>query len=117
MATESVSMLKGTVDLLIMRALAARTTHGYGVMRWIEEATGATLQVDEGSLYPALYRLEDRGCLASEWGVSENNRRARFYRLTTKGRTQLKAETGEFLRFARAMVRALEVPAPATPRG
>jgi transcriptional regulator len=111
MAGDSVPLLKGTVDLLIMQALAHRGTHGYGVMRWIEEATGATLQVDEGSLYPALYRLEDRGWVASDWGVSENNRRARFYRLTPKGRTQLKAETGEFLRFARAMFRALEVPA------
>ncbi len=111
MAGDSVPLLKGSVDLLIMQALAARVTHGYGVMRWIEEATGAELQVDEGSLYPALYRLEDRGWLVSEWGVSENNRRARFYRLTPKGRTQLKAETGEFLRFARAMFLALEVQA------
>lgn len=110
MADVSVPMLKGTVDLLIMQALASRATHGYGVMRWIEEATGATLQVDEGSLYPSLYRLEDRGWVVSEWGLSENNRRARFYRLTPKGRTQLKTETGEFLRFARAMFRALEVP-------
>ncbi len=110
MASDVVPMLKGTVDLLIMQALAARGTHGYGVMRWIEEATGATLQVDEGSLYPSLYRLEDRGWLVSEWGTSENNRRARFYRLTPKGRIQLKTETGEFLRFARAMFRAPEVP-------
>jgi len=110
MADETVPLLKGTVDLLIMRALAAGVTHGYGVMRWIEEATGTTIQVDEGSLYPALYRLEDRGWLSSEWGVSENNRRARFYRLTPKGRAQLKTETGEFLRFARAMFRALDVP-------
>jgi PadR family transcriptional regulator, regulatory protein PadR len=110
MADGSVPLLKGTVDLLIMRALAARPTHGYGVMRWIEEATGATLQVDEGSLYPALYRLEDRGWVISEWGTSENNRRARFYRLTPKGRTQLKTDSGEFVRFARAMFLALEVP-------
>ncbi len=110
MLNDSAPLLKGTVDLLIMQALVARATHGYGVMRWIEEATGSTLQLDEGSLYPALYRLEDRGWLASEWGVSENNRRARFYRITPKGRTQLKAETGEFVRFARAMFRALQVP-------
>lgn len=110
MAADPTPMLKGTVDLLIMQALAAaQSTHGYGVMRWIEQATGATLQVDEGSLYPALYRLEDRGWVISEWGVSENNRRARFYRLTPKGRTQLKAETSEFLRFARAMFLALDV--------
>lgn len=111
MASDTVPVLKGTVDLLIMQALASRSTHGYGVMRWIEEATGAALQVDEGSLYPSLYRLEDRGWVVSEWGVSENNRRARFYRLTPKGRTQLKTETTEFLRFARAMFLALEVPA------
>ncbi len=111
MAADRVPVLKGTLDLLILQALAARATHGYGVMRWIEEATGAALQIDEGSLYPALYRLEDRGWVASEWGTSEHNRRARYYRLTPRGRTQLKAETGEFLRFARAMCRALDVPA------
>lgn len=110
MAADSVPLLKGSVDLLIMQALAARATHGYGVMRWIEEATGAALQVDEGSLYPALYRLEDRGLVSSELGISENNRRARFYRLTPKGRTHLRNETGEFVRFARAMFLALEVP-------
>jgi transcriptional regulator len=110
MAGDTVRLLKGTVDLLMLQALAAAPTHGYGVMRWIEEATGSAIQVDEGSLYPSLYRLEDRGWLVSDWGVSENNRRARFYRLTAKGRAQLKAETGEFLRFARAMFRALDVP-------
>lgn len=110
MANDPVALLKGAVDLLTLQALSSRATHGYGVMRWIEEATGATIQIDEGSLYPALYRLEDRGWVASDWGVSENNRRARFYRLTPKGRVQLKAETGEFLRFARAMLQALEVP-------
>jgi transcriptional regulator len=94
----------------MLQALAAGPTHGYGVMLWIEEATGSAIQVDEGSMYPSLYRLEDRGWLVSEWGVSENNRRARFYRLTPKGRIQLKAETGEFVRFARAMFRALDVP-------
>ncbi|MEO7962370.1 MAG: PadR family transcriptional regulator [Gemmatimonadaceae bacterium] len=110
MASDSTPMLKGTVDLLIMRALASQPTHGYGVMRWIEQTTGATLQVDEGSLYPALYRLEDRGYVESEFGISENNRRARFYRLTREGRAQLKVDTSEFLRFARAMFVALDVP-------
>lgn len=112
MAADSTPLLKGTVDLLIMRALAAQPTHGYGVMRWIEETTGATLRVDEGSLYPALYRLEDRGFVESEFGISENNRRARFYRLTRSGRAQLKADATEFLRFARAMFVALDVPLP-----
>jgi DNA-binding PadR family transcriptional regulator len=82
-------------------------------MRWIEEATGEALQIEEGSLYPALYRLEDRGWVASEWGSSENNRKARFYRLTPKGRAQLKVEVGEFTRFAQAVFRALEAPSRA----
>ncbi|MEZ4587968.1 MAG: PadR family transcriptional regulator [Gemmatimonadales bacterium] len=111
MPPASVAVLKGSLDVLILRALAEAPTHGYGVMRWIEEATGAVLQVDEGSLYPALYRLEDRGWVESDWGTSENNRRARFYRLTAKGRAQLKLEVGQFVRFAEAMLQALGRPA------
>lgn len=112
MADPSVTLLKGSLDLLILRALASRATHGYGVIRWIEEATGAALQIEEGSLYPALYRLEDRGWVVSDWGASENNRRARYYRLTPKGRAQLKVEVTEFTRFARAVFQALEGPVP-----
>jgi len=104
-------MLKGSLDVLILRALSDRATHGYGVMRWIEDATGSQIQIDEGSLYPALYRLEDRGWVASEWGTSENNRRARFYRLTAAGRARLKTEVGQFVRFATAMLQALQQPA------
>ena len=110
MPDHSVALLKGSLDLLILRALAASSTHGYGVMRWIEEATGSVLQIEEGSLYPALYRLEDRGWVVSDWGSSENNRRARYYRLTPKGRAQLKIETTEFTRFAQAVFQALESP-------
>src|SRR5262245_737778 len=106
----SVTLLKGSLDLLILRALASGSPHGYGVMRWIEEATGSALQVEEGSLYPALYRLEDRAWVASEWGSSENNRKARYYRLTPKGRAQLKVEAGEFTRFAQAVMQALDAP-------
>lgn len=110
MPVEPAPMLKGAVDLLIMRALAAQPTHGYGVMRWIEATTGAAIQLDEGSLYPALYRLEDRGLVESEFGVSENNRRARFYRLSRLGRSRLKADTNDFVRFAQAMLIALDAP-------
>lgn len=110
MPGHAVTLLKGSLDLLILRALADRPTHGYGVMRWIEDATGAALQIEEGSLYPALYRLEDRGWVTSDWGSSENNRRARFYRLTPKGRAQLRIEASEFTRFARAVFQALETP-------
>ena len=110
MADHSVTLLKGSLDLLILRALASQSTHGYGVIRWIEQATGSALQVEEGSLYPALYRLEDRGWVSSDWGASENNRRARYYRLTPRGRAQLRVETTEFTRFARAVFQALEGP-------
>ncbi len=116
MPVEAAPLLKGAVDLLIMRALAVRSTHGYGVMRWIEETTGATIQLDEGSLYPALYRLEDRGLVESELGISENNRRARFYRLSKLGRARLKADTTDFVRFAHAMLTALDAPVAAPAR-
>ncbi|MEO8450159.1 MAG: PadR family transcriptional regulator [Gemmatimonadota bacterium] len=113
MPPRAVELLKGTLDLLILRALISGSTHGFGVMRWIERATGETLRVEEGSLYPALYRLEDRGWVSSDWGVSENNRRARFYRLTPKGRAQLKTEVDDFTRFAEAVFKALGAPVAA----
>jgi len=108
----SLELLRGTLDLLILRALRVQPTHCYGVLLWIEQPTNEALQVEEGSLYPALYRLEHRGWIASEWGVSENNRRARFYRLTKKGRDRLEVEIDTFVRFSQAMYRALAV-APA----
>jgi transcriptional regulator len=111
MQAESLELLRGTLDLLILRALKVEPTHGYGVLRWIERATGDGLRIEEGSLYPALYRLEKRGWVTSEWGLSENNRRARFYALTRKGRTQLDTEVDEFVRFARAVFRALDLSA------
>jgi transcriptional regulator len=110
---ESLELLRGTLDLLILRALKVESTHGYGVLRWIERATGDELRIEEGSLYPALYRLEKRGWITSEWGLSENNRRARYYQLTRKGRAQLETEVDEFVRFSRAIFRALDL-APLT---
>ena len=107
MADESLELLRGTLDLLILRALSVQPTHGYGVVRWIERATSDQLRVEEGSLYPALYRLEERGLVESEWGVSENNRKARFYRVTRRGRQRLQAETATFTRFANAVFMAL----------
>jgi PadR family transcriptional regulator, regulatory protein PadR len=112
---QAVELLRGTLDLLILRALVEQPLHGYGAMRWIEEATGQALAIEEGSLYPALYRLEDRGWVESDWGLSENNRKARYYRLTAKGRAQLKAEVREFTLFTRAVFRALGTPGAATP--
>lgn len=114
MQTETLELLRGTLDLLILRALKVEPTHGYGVLKWIERATGDQIKIEEGSLYPALYRLEKRGWITSEWGLSENNRRARFYALTRKGRTQLESEAQDFVRFALAVFRALDVnPIPA----
>lgn len=109
MPTDTLELLRGTLDLLILRALKVEGTHGYGVLRWIERATGDELRIEEGSLYPALYRLEKRGWVTSEWGLSENNRRARYYALTRKGRAQLETEVDEFVRFAHAVFRALDL--------
>ena len=112
MAVQSLELLRGTLDLLILRALTRGRLHGFAVMRFLEDATGAALQVEEGSLYPALYRLEDRGWIESEMGLSENNRRARFYRLTPAGRAQLKTEVADFRRFVTAVFQVIEGPAP-----
>ena len=113
MPEPTVELLRGSLDLLILRSLTQRPLHGYAVMRWIELATANALSIEEGSLYPALYRLVDRGWIESDWGVSENNRRARYYSLTTKGRAQLKTEVREFTRFANAVFQALPAPEPA----
>ncbi|HEY2825320.1 MAG TPA: PadR family transcriptional regulator, partial [Gemmatimonadales bacterium] len=89
-------VLRGTLDLLVLKALTFGPLHGYGVARWIERATGEALGIEEGSLYPALHRLDERGWVEANWDISDNNRRARFYRLTAKGRAQLKQETASF---------------------
>ena len=95
MSQASPDILRGTLDLLILKALSWGPAHGYAVARWIEQATNDALAVGEGTLYPALHRLEERGWIAATWGASENNRQAKFYALTRKGRTQLRAEDRE----------------------
>jgi len=107
MRGESLDVLRGTLDLLILRALLLAPTHGFGVARWIERVTDDALQIEEGSLYPALFRLEKRAWVESEWGLSENNRKAKFYKLTRLGRSQLRAESAQFTRFAEAVFKAL----------
>ncbi|CAN5896065.1 PadR family transcriptional regulator [soil metagenome] len=104
-------ILRGTLDLLILKALSWGTTHGYGVARWIEYATADALAVGEGTLYPALHRLEERGWIRAEWGVSENNRRAKYYTLTPRGRSRLGVEADNWRRYAQAVFAALEAPA------
>jgi PadR family transcriptional regulator, regulatory protein PadR len=116
MAETGQDILRGTLDLLILKALSQGRTHGYGVARWIEFATGDALAVGEGTLYPALHRLEERGWIEAEWGVSENNRRAKYYALTAAGRRQLGVEAASWSRYAAAVFAALEAPAlPAEP--
>lgn len=105
-------LLQGTLGILILKALLAGPAHGYGVARWIERAADDVLRVEEGSLYPALRRLEDRGWVTSAWGLSEHNRRARYYTLTAAGREHLRAEAAVWLRYAGAVTRVLRT-APA----
>ena len=99
MAT-STELLQGTLDLLILKAVSLRAEHGYGILLRIQQISKQRLDIQQGSLYPALYRLEHQGLIASEWGQSENNRRARFYRLTAAGRKQLQEETRSWNRMA-----------------
>jgi transcriptional regulator len=102
------SLLQGTLDLLILKALALQELHGLGVARRVEQLTRGTFQVKPGSLFPALHRMEEAGWLASYWGESENNRRARYYRMTAAGRRQLARETAEWNTIAVAIGNALE---------
>ena len=111
---QSVDFLRGTLDLIILKTLSWGPTHGYGIARWIEQCTQDTLQVEEGTLYPALYRLEDKGWIAAEWGTTEHKRRAKFYRLTTEGKKQLRASQQYWSRFAGAVTQLMETsPNPA----
>jgi transcriptional regulator len=102
------NLLQGTLDLLILKALALEELHGLGVSRRIGQLTHGTFQVQPGSLFPALHRLEEAGALASVWKPSENNRRAKYYRLTKRGQRQLGMEAAEWNRIATAIARALE---------
>ena len=105
--TNSPELLHGTLDTLVLKTLAAGRRHGYAIAQSIEEATQGVVIAEEGSLYPALYRMERKGWLEAEWGVSELGRRAKFYRLTVRGRRQLSAQTSEWTRFAAAVSRVL----------
>ena len=108
MTKHRADLLQGTLDLLILKALSAGPQHGYGVGQRIELLAEDMLKVEEGSLYPALYRLEERGWISSEWGTSDNNRRARFYKLTAKGRRQLGVEEENWRRLVLAVGKVLQ---------
>jgi transcriptional regulator len=105
--TRQVQLLPGTLDILILKAVSLGKLHGYGVLLRIEQISGGALEIQQGALYPALYRLEHQGLIAGEWGTSENNRRARFYRLTAAGRKRLGEETVSWNRLVEAIARAL----------
>lgn len=100
-------LLQGTLGILILKALVPGSAHGYAIARWIEDAATDVLRIEEGSLYPALRRLEDRALVSSEWGLSENNRRARYYSITAAGRKHLRTEAAVWLRYSQAVTRVL----------
>jgi len=104
---DAADLLPGTLDLLILKAVSLGRLHGYGVLLRLEQISGGALHIQQGALYPALYRLEQQGLIESEWGVSENNRRAKFYRLTTAGRARLGEEVASWNRLADAIGMAL----------
>ena len=103
-----IESIQGTLDFLILKALSWGEMHGYAIARWIFDRSGEELQIEEGTLYPALHRLEDRGWIAAEWGLSENRRRAKFYRLTAEGRKELTARIASWSRFTAAVDRIVE---------
>jgi PadR family transcriptional regulator PadR len=108
MTDRQADLLQGTLDLLILKTLALGPHHGWGVSQRIQQMSKEVLQVNQGSLYPALHRLEHRGWIAADWGTSENNRKAKFYRLTKRGRAQLQTEEAQWRRFSEAVEWILE---------
>jgi PadR family transcriptional regulator, regulatory protein PadR len=108
-ADDALPLLKGTLDLLVLKTLTWGPMHGFGISSWLDEQSGGTVGVDDSALYQALHRLEGRGYVAAEWGITENNRRARFYTLTTAGRRHLRAETESWLRYTTTVTAILAV--------
>lgn len=108
MPRDTNDLLHGTLDLLVLKTLSWGPMHGYGITKWIEQATKGELEILDSALYKALHRLEDAGAIATEWGVSDNNRRAKYYSLTSRGRQLLRAETATWKRFVAAVSGVIE---------
>lgn len=108
MAMKDIDLLQGTLDLLILKTLSSEPLHGYRIAARIQQLSDEVLRIEEGSLYPALYRLEQKGLIQSEWGVSDNNRKAKFYKLTRKGRGEMERENESWERLSRAVARVLK---------
>ena len=106
-------LIRGTLDVMVLKALTWGPKHGYAVSRWVADTTEGRLDIVEGALYPALHRLERRGFVASEWGLSENNRQARFYRITPAGRAQLDADVSAWREYVALFGRVIAAPVPA----
>lgn len=107
MTASPAHVLQGSLDLLVLKTLSWGPMHGFGIARWLRQLTDDVFQVEEGSLYPALYRMENRGWIKSEWQLTENNRRAKYYKLTAAGRRQFARESGTWLTFATAVAKVL----------
>jgi transcriptional regulator len=108
MPRDTSDLLRGTLDLLVLKALAAQPLHGFGLSAWIEDRTKNELEIVDSALYKALHRLEDDGAITSEWGVSENNRKAKYYSLTARGRQMLRTETATWKRYVAAVSGVIE---------
>ena len=108
MARDTSDLLHGTLDLLVLKAVATQPLHGFGLAKWIEQRTHNELEIVDSALYKALHRLEDAGAIEAEWGVSENNRKAKYYALTPKGRQMLRAETATWKRYVAAISGVLD---------
>ncbi|HEX6314063.1 MAG TPA: PadR family transcriptional regulator [Gemmatimonadaceae bacterium] len=108
---QSLPVVKGTLDVLVLKALSWGPMHGFEVTTWLEARSNGKLDVEDSALYQALYRLEERNLVAADWGVTENNRRARYYRITGAGRAQLRAQTAQWLQYAQAVSDVLTAPA------
>jgi len=116
MAKQNIPLLQGTLDVLILKALSTDSMHGYGVAVWLEQCTDDVLHIEEGSLYPALHRMQRKGWLDAEWGLSENNRRAKYYRITPAGRKHLRQESALWEQFAGAVSAVLGTAPAARPQ-
>ncbi|HET9985180.1 MAG TPA: PadR family transcriptional regulator [Longimicrobiales bacterium] len=108
MAREELQLLQGTLDVLVLKTLSWGPRHGYAIANWIKDATDAELQIEDRALYVSLHRMEERGWLESEWGLTENNRKAKYYQLTAEGRRQLVARTDTWSRYAAAVFKVLQ---------
>jgi PadR family transcriptional regulator len=105
---DKIDLLQGTLDMLVLKTLSRGPAHGYAIARWIQQTTDDALRLEEGTLYPALYRMERKGWIASTWGLSENNRKARYYRLTSAGRRQLEAESRAWASISEAIAKVMQ---------